>query len=268
MVDSSRTVQLLRDADRLRGPAIASAIAALHLPQASHGLDAGCGIGSHFDLLLRAISPGGRLTGLDASSDLLALAEEEARRLGVPERVSFQEGDVKDLPFEDDSFDWALSVDCVGFIPGDPVEMLRGLARVVRPGGSVGLLLWSSQQLLPGYPYLEARLNGTRAGTAPATPDWPPQRHPLRSIGWMARAGLREATARTFLVDLQAPLHESEKSALASLIEMRWGNPETELSRSELEVFNRLKDRSNPDSIVNSGDYFGFFTYSLFQGVV
>jgi demethylmenaquinone methyltransferase/2-methoxy-6-polyprenyl-1,4-benzoquinol methylase len=268
MFESSSTVGLLRAADRLRAPAIASAIDALHLPEGSHGLDAGCGIGSHCELLLRAIAPGGLLTGLDASSDHLAVAEEAARRCGVWGRVSFCEGDVRDLPFETDFFDWAWSVDCLGFIPGDAVEMVRGLARVVKPGGIVALLLWSSQQLLPGYPYLEARLNGTRAGAAPATPEWPPDRHPLRSIGWLSRAGLREPSARSFIIDIHAPLHEDQKAALASLIDMRWGNPGSELSKADQEVFLRLKNRAHPDSIVDSEDYFGFFTYSLFWGVV
>lgn len=268
MSEASSTVRFLLSTDRMRAPAIASAIDALQLPKGSRGLDAGCGIGSHCDLLLRAVSPGGHWTGLDASAEHLAVAREAARRSGVSDRVSFREGDVRRLPFEVDSFDWAWSVDCVGFIPGDPVDMIRGLARVVKPGGMVALLLWSSQQLLPGYPFLEARLNGTRAGAAPATADWPPHRHPLRSVGWLSGAGLREPVARTFVTDIVAPLDEDQKVALSDLIEMRWGKPGQELSETDLETFQRLKDRSHPDSIVDSEDYFGFFTYTLFRGVV
>ena len=261
-------VRLLRSADLLRETAIAAAIDALRLPIGSHGLDAGCGIGSHLGLLLSATAPGGQVTGLDSSARCLAEAEEEVKNLGMSGQVSFRLGDVGNLPFEDDSFDWAWSVDCVGFIPGDASEMVKGLARVVRPGGKVALLLWSSQQLLPGYPFLEARLNGTRTGAAPASPDWPPDRHPLRSIGWFSMAGLRALSARTFVTDLHAPLREDQKGALASLIEMRWGDPESELSQEDLQVLRRLKDRSDPLSIVDSEDYFGFFTYSLFSGVV
>jgi demethylmenaquinone methyltransferase/2-methoxy-6-polyprenyl-1,4-benzoquinol methylase len=247
---------------------VASAVAALDLPAGSHGLDAGCGIGSHLELLLEATSPGGYLVALDNSSEHLAAALEAARLRGFSDRVSFRQGDVRDLPFEPGAFDWAWSVDCVGLIPGDPVGMVRGMARVVRPGGTVALLMWSSQQLLPGYPFLEARLNGTRAGAAPAAIDWPPSRHPLRSIGWLSRVGLKGLEARTFVVDLHAPLREDQKRALSSLIEMRWGTPSQELSEEEADLFLRLKDRNHPDSIVDSSDYFGFFTYSLFCGVV
>lgn len=268
MSEADPTVRFLRSADLLREPAIASAVEALRLPRGSHGLDAGCGIGSHCELLLRATAPGGRLTGLDSSSEHLAIAAETVRRRGLSHRVSLRQGDVRELPFPAGSFDWAWSVDCVGFVPGDPTEMVRGLARVVKPGGTVALLLWSSQRLLAGYPFLEARLNGTRAGAAPATADWPSRPQPLRALGWFSRAGLGELTARTFVVDLHAPLPEARREALLSLIDMRWGGPESELSKADWLAFQRLRDRTHPDSIVDSEDYFGFFTYSLFRGVV
>jgi len=266
--EATAFVPLLRAADLLRTPAIASAIDALDLPVGSHGLDAGCGIGSHLELLLQAISPGGRLTALDNAPGHLAIALEAASLRGLSDKVSFRQGDVRDLPFEPNAFDWAWSVDCVGLIPGNPENMVRDLTRVVRPGGTVALLIWSSQQLLPGYPFLEARLNGTRAGAAPAAVDWSPSRHPLRSIGWLSRAGLTQLNARTFVVDLRAPLREDQKRALSSLLEMRWGIPTQELSKGEIDLFLRLRDRGHPDSIVDASDYFGFFTYSLFWGVV
>ena len=120
---------------------------------------------------------------MDSNHNHLAVAVESARECGVSDRVSFRQGDVGDLPFEEASFDWAWSADCVGFIPGDPVELVRGLVRVVKPGGIVALLLWSSQQLLPGYPILEARLNGTTAGAAPAASS---AIHRLDVPGWTA----------------------------------------------------------------------------------
>ncbi len=268
MPDTTSTARLLRIVDCLREPAVVSAIDSLRLPKGSHGLDAGCGIGSHMGLLARAIAPGGHVTGLDSSAEHLAIAIESARHSEASDRMSFRQGSVGALPFESGAFDWAWSADCVGSIPGDPVQMVEGLARVVKPGGIVALLLWSSQRLLPGYPLLEARLDGTSAGIAPATDRWPPERHFLRSLGWLSHAGLGELAARTFVVDVHAPLSEDQRAALAAIIEMRWGNPNAELPSDDWATFERIRDRASPDSIVDCADYFGFFTYTLFRGRV
>jgi demethylmenaquinone methyltransferase/2-methoxy-6-polyprenyl-1,4-benzoquinol methylase len=87
-------------------------------------------------------------------------------------------------------------------------------------------------------------------------------------MGWLARAGIREPTARSFIVDLPAPLETREREALASIIEMRWGSSGSELTEADRELFRRLTDREGPDAIVDQEDYFGFFTYSLFWGTV
>jgi len=268
MNEHSGTIRLLRLADRLRMPALSAAVQTLGLPTGGLGLDVGCGIGSHTEVLVKATAPGGWVTGLDLSTEHLAVAEGSAREKGLSHRARFQRGRAETLPFDPDSFDWAWSVDCVGFIPGDSVQMVREMARVVRPGGSVATVLWSGQSLLPGYPLLEAHLNATRAGLAPASGASPPGRHFFRSIGWMSQAGLENLAARTFPVDLRGPLGEEEREALASIIEMRWDRPESELSREDWELYERITDRRGPDSVVDLEDYFGFFTYTMFWGSV
>ena len=139
---------------------------------------------------------------------------------------------------------------------------------MVRPDGTVAVMFWSSQQLLPGHPDLEARLNRTQAGLAPALMEWPATRHPLRAFGWMQTAGLKERKAATFVAEIRSPLDETGKEALAAIIQMRWGRPMSELTDTEWAEFERLLDRRGPDSIVDAEDYYGFFTYSLFWGKV
>ena len=125
----------------LRDPAIRQAIRMLDLPEGSQGLDAGCGIGSHTLLLAETVGPEGHVTGLDLFADFVAHARNQAKLSGLSNRVTFRQGNVNDLPFNDETFDWAWSVDCVGHISiGQPLEGLRELARVVRPGGRVALL--------------------------------------------------------------------------------------------------------------------------------
>jgi ubiquinone/menaquinone biosynthesis C-methylase UbiE len=255
--------------DFLREPLIRSAIQALRLPPGSRGLDAGCGIGSHTLLLAEAVGPSGHVTGLDRSADFLARARETAGRSSLSKtRVSFREGDVRRLPFDDDTFDWAWSVDCAGYAPGEPVPLLKELARVVKPGGGVAILGWSSQQLLPGHPLLEARLNATCAGIAPFVKGKRPELHFLRALGWLRQAGLAEPRAQTFVGDVHAPLSDETRSALISLFEMRWGEPQSELSEEDWAAYQRLCQPGSPDFILDLPDYYAFFTYSMFRGKV
>ena len=254
--------------DFLREPVIGSAIQVLELPWGSSGLDAGCGIGSHTLLLAEAVGPAGHVIGLDLSFESLVQAKEITKKSGLSEQVSFQEGDVSNLPFDDDTFDWAWSVDCVGYAPLEPLPLVKELARVVRPDGNIAILGWSSQQLLPGYPQLEARLNATSAGIAPFVKGKMPELHFLHALGWFKEAGLEELNAHTFAGDVHAPLSNDIRSALISLFDMRWGKPQSELSQEDWEEYQRLCQPESPDFILNLSDYYAFFTYSLFSGKV
>jgi demethylmenaquinone methyltransferase/2-methoxy-6-polyprenyl-1,4-benzoquinol methylase len=258
----------------LREPVLRSAIQALQLPSGSRGLDAGCGIGLPALLLAEAVGPAGHVTGVDLSPELLVVARDIVQKAGLSRRISFRQGDVNDLPFDDDAFDWAWSADCVGYAPIEPLPLIKELARVVRPGGSVAILAWSSEKLLPGHPLLEARLNATSAGIAPFLKGGKPESHFLRALGWFRDAGLEEPTARTFVGDAHAPLTDELRSALVALFQMRWPGVESELTAEDaddmhpLAEYQRLCLPESPDLILDHPDYYAFFTYSMFHGKV
>ena len=93
-------------------------------------LDACCGTG---DLALAAEREGGVVTGLDFSPKML----ERARRKS--ETITWVEGDLLELPFEDGSFDAAT----VGFGVRNVADLEAALAelrRVLRPGGRLAIL--------------------------------------------------------------------------------------------------------------------------------
>jgi len=86
---------------------LGAAIQALQFPHGSLGLDAVCGIGLHAVSLASAVGPAGHITGLDLSAEFLDYAEGLVKEAGQSQRITLRKGDKRELPFDDDSFDWA-----------------------------------------------------------------------------------------------------------------------------------------------------------------
>jgi demethylmenaquinone methyltransferase/2-methoxy-6-polyprenyl-1,4-benzoquinol methylase len=217
-------------------------------------------------LLAEVVGPAGHVTGLDLSPEFLLHAEEIVKKSGLSEQISFREGNVNELPFDDNTFDWIWSADCVGYPAVESPSILQELARVVKPGGRVAILGWSSQQLLPGYPLLEARLNAIAPGYAAFFKGMRPEQHFLRALGWFHNAGFEEPTARTLVDNVQPPLSEGVRDALLALFEMLWAEAESEATPADWREFQRLCQPESPDFILGLPDYYAFFTYSLFRG--
>jgi len=254
--------------DALREPVLRAAIQALDLSRGSRGLDAGCGIGQPSVLLAEAVGSGGRVTGLDLSPRLLVKAKDNAEKGSSRAGVSLTAGDIHRLPLASNAFDWAWSADCVGYAPLEPLPLLRELVRVVKPGGLVAILAWSSETLLPGYPLLEARLRATAAGVSPFARGKRPELHFPRLLGWLRAAGLVDTTVHTLAGGVHAPLMDDQRDALVALFQMRWPGVQAELAAGDWAEFRRLCLPESDEFIVYHADYYAFFTYSLFAGRV
>ena len=78
--------------------------------------------------------PEADITCLDYSTDMMGQAQEKANRLKL-NNVTFQQGDVGALPYEDDTFDIVLSLNGFHAFP-DKEAAYREVFRVLRPGGT------------------------------------------------------------------------------------------------------------------------------------
>jgi SAM-dependent methyltransferase len=101
-------------------------------------LDVGTGPGN---AALPAAKLGARVIGLDASSELLAIARERAADAMI-EIDDWAQGSLEALPFDDDSFDRVLSVFGHTFAP-DPERAAAELRRVCRPAGAIAVCGWT-----------------------------------------------------------------------------------------------------------------------------
>lgn len=92
---------------------------------------------------------GAKVTGVDLTPELLAVARKTAQDAGLND-IDFREGDAEALPFADASFDVVLSTCGHMFAPDQP-KVAAELARVTRPGGRVVFLAWTPEGGLGGW---------------------------------------------------------------------------------------------------------------------
>ena len=112
-------------------------IAVAELHEGERVLDLGSGGGIDVLLSARRVGPTGRAIGLDMTDEMLALAQANARETGAT-NVEFLKGQIEAIPLPADSVDVVIS-NCVINLAADKPSVFREIARVLRPGGRMGV---------------------------------------------------------------------------------------------------------------------------------
>src|SRR5262245_56155761 len=100
-------------------------------------LDLGSGGGIDVILSARRVGPTGTAYGLDMTDEMLALAQRNALAAGVT-NVHFLKGVIEQIPLPAASVDVVIS-NCVVNLSTDKAAVLTEIARVLRPGGRIGI---------------------------------------------------------------------------------------------------------------------------------
>jgi arsenite methyltransferase len=100
-------------------------------------LDLGSGGGLDVLLSARRVGPRGRVFGLDMTDEMLALARRNARQAGAT-NVEFLKGHIEAVPLPAESIDVVIS-NCVVNLAADKAAVFREIARVLMPGGRIGI---------------------------------------------------------------------------------------------------------------------------------
>jgi ubiquinone/menaquinone biosynthesis C-methylase UbiE len=100
-------------------------------------LDLGSGGGIDVILSAKRVGPNGVAYGLDMTDEMLALATKNAKDAGVS-NVHFLKGVIEQIPLAADSVDVVIS-NCVINLSVDKPAVLAEMARVLRPGGRIGI---------------------------------------------------------------------------------------------------------------------------------
>jgi len=112
-----------------------TAVAELH--EGETVLDLGSGGGIDVILSAKRVGPAGTTYGLDMTDEMLALARQNAAEAGVT-NVHFLKGVIEQIPLPADSVDVVIS-NCVINLSVDKPAVLTEIARVLKPGGRVGV---------------------------------------------------------------------------------------------------------------------------------
>lgn len=100
-------------------------------------LDLGSGAGLDVLVSARRVGPAGRVIGLDMTPEMLDLARRHAAEQAVT-NVEFHRGRIEDIPLPDGSVDVVIS-NCVITLSADKPRVFAEIARVLRPGGRIGI---------------------------------------------------------------------------------------------------------------------------------
>src|SRR4051812_27647663 len=115
-----------------------------------HVLELGFGPGVAIQALTKRITSG-HIAGVDYSHTMVAAARQ--RNAGAIRRglADLRYGDVAALPFDDQSFDIAFGIHTIYFW-SRPLEALREVLRVLKPGGRLGLTILPRERWNPDDP--------------------------------------------------------------------------------------------------------------------
>ena len=127
----------LPDAAALASLGCGNPVAVAELHEGERVLDLGSGGGIDVLLSARRVGPTGRAFGLDMTDEMLALAQRNVAEAGAT-NVEFLRGHIESIPLPAASVDVVIS-NCVVNLAADKSAVFREIARVLRPGGRMGI---------------------------------------------------------------------------------------------------------------------------------
>lgn len=253
--------------NRFMEPALRQALSFLSFPKTDGTvLDAGCGPGGLFPLLLEALDPSGALVAIDRSTPHLRLAEKLVASQALQERVQLAHVDLEStLPYPDGSFDGVWSADVI--TPDDFADIpsvISELFRVLKPGGFLALFYgnWLRQQLLPGHSRLEHLISIAKEFAYARDRAWGGHNHPECAERWLREAGCQSTMLRLVPVSYHQPLPPHVHRFLADYSlgtfydkAIQEFGARVGLDASDLALWRRLSDPASQDFILNQPDY-------------
>jgi len=133
-------------------------------------LDVATGPGEPALGMAAVAGPEGKVVGIDPIPEMVAAARRSAERGGF-RNTQFEVAFADELPFPADRFDAVVSRFGVMFVPS-PIDAIREMLRVLKPGGKLALAVWHAPESNPFF-YTLARVMERYIDSPPLPPDAP-----------------------------------------------------------------------------------------------
>jgi len=252
-------------------PELRAALASLDITPGMRVLDAGCGTGEALAWLAQLVGAGGLAAGIDlATAHLGAARAKVAHGSG---RAVLLQGDLGNPPLAVGGFDLVWSANTLNHFR-ESLATLRSLKSLVRAGGRIAL---GQSALLPDmYFAWDSRLERL---TNEAVRSYYRDRYGLEEaelagvralVGLQRAAGLREVTARTFVIERLAPLRAADEAyLLEAIFRGTWGERlRPYLAADDYAALTQLCDPGRAGYALRRPDFHFLQTFTLAVGSV
>lgn len=225
----------------------------------SRVLDIATGTGDQAIMAATRVGPTGTVLATDIAESMVAVATEAARDAGLS-NITTAVLDAQQIDLAPDTFDAVISRNGLMFIP-DLHEALVGIRRVLKPGGRLAAIVWSTPERNPVFA-LPIRIM-SRYGALPQMVPGQTGPFALNDPATLAeayrRAGFRDvsvvAAALTYRFDSVAAFMQSRRGESAGPLQAIMETlSETDRARMHSEMEEQLRQFEGPDGFVAPGE--------------
>ena len=202
-------------------------------------LDIATGPGEPALSIADLVGPEGKVLGVDAVPEMVEAARREGNRRGL-DNASFEVALADGLPFPANTFDAVVSRFGVMFFPS-PVDSVREMLRVLKPGGRISMAVWHFAERNP-FHYTLSRVVERYVDSPPPAPDSPDAFRfaaPGKLLGILSNAGAAATSERLLRFAIQAPVSVQDFWTLRSEMSEKLRTKLATLSKEQLAELKR-----------------------------
>ena len=203
-------------------------------------LDIATGPGEPAASIAAIVGPQGKVIGLDPVPEMVAVARRSAERLGL-KNARFEAGFPEHLPFDPGTFDAVISRFGVMFFQS-PIEAVREMLRVLKPGKKLALAVWNFADTNPFFYSVQRVIDGYSAAAPPPEPDAPDAFRfatPGKLKAILAEAGAAAPSERLLQFKIEAPISAEDFWTVRSEMSERLREKLTHFSQEQLSEIRR-----------------------------